>query len=303
MKELSIVIPFMNEGENLKRTLISIMETATCPIDVIIVNDNSTDGYPYKQLEESFGIRMIENDKRIGPAACREMGISAIETPYFLTVDAHMQFGQDDWCNAIIEQLKKKPKSIYCCQTKVLNEDWGIEAGTPYGAKINFTDDEKLLEPEWIYDDISPDSGLIKIPCVLGATYFTSKSYWKYLRGLEGLKMYGNEEPYISMKAWMEGGGCFLLKSIAIGHMYRKVLPFSDGISYQIYNKLLIAETLFSADLKQTIYSKIEKLSPDEFKEAKEWLIKDYRSIKELKLYYKTILSKDINSYITGCGF
>ena len=51
---------------------------------------------------------MIENDKRIGPAACREMGISAIETPYFLTVDAHMQFGQDDWCNAIIEQLKKK---------------------------------------------------------------------------------------------------------------------------------------------------------------------------------------------------
>lgn len=85
--------------------------------------------------------------------------------------------------------------------------------------------------------------------------------------------------------------------------MYRKALPFSDGISYQIYNKLLIAETLFSADLKQTIYSKIEKLSPDEFKEAKEWLIKDYRSIKELKLYYKTIMNKDINSYITGCGF
>ena len=46
MKELSIVIPFMNEGENLKRTLISIVETATCPIDVIIVNDNSTDGNP-----------------------------------------------------------------------------------------------------------------------------------------------------------------------------------------------------------------------------------------------------------------
>lgn len=118
MKELSIVIPFMNEGENLKRTLISIMETATCPIDVIIVNDNSTDGYPYKQLEESFGIRMIESDKRIGPAACREMGISAIETPYFLTVDAHMQFGQDDWCNAIIEQLKKNRKAFIVAKQK-----------------------------------------------------------------------------------------------------------------------------------------------------------------------------------------
>lgn len=101
MKELSIVIPFMNEGENLKRTLISIMETATCPIDIIAINDNSTDDYPYMELEKSFGIRMIENDKRIGPAACREMGISAIETPYLLTVDAHMQFYKNDWCNAI----------------------------------------------------------------------------------------------------------------------------------------------------------------------------------------------------------
>lgn len=118
---------------------------------------------------------------------------------------------------------------------------------------------------------------------------------------MEGLKMYGNEEPYISVKAWMEGGGCFLLKEIAIGHVYRKVLPFSDGITYRIYNKLLIAETLFPTDLKQTIYSKIEKLSPAEFREAKEWLIKNYTSIKELKQYYKTILNKDINGYITGC--
>lgn len=244
---------------------------------------------------------MIENDKRIGPAACREMGISAIETPYLLTVDAHMQFYKNDWCNAIIKQLRKRTNSIYCCQTRVLNENWEIEAGTPFGARINFTDDEKLLEPEWVYEDISPESGLIEIPCVLGATYFTSKSYWKYLRGLEGLKMYGNEEPYISVKAWLEGGGCFLLKEIAIGHVYRKVLPFSDGITYRIYNKLLIAETLFPTDLKQTIYSKIEKLSPAEFREAKEWLIKNYTSIKELKQYYKTILNKDINGYITGC--
>lgn len=108
MAELSIVIPFMNEGENLKRTLISIIETATCPIYIIVINDNSTDGYPYMELEKSFDIKMIENDKRMGPAVCREMGISAIETPYFLTVDAHMQFYQNDWCNVIIKQLKKK---------------------------------------------------------------------------------------------------------------------------------------------------------------------------------------------------
>lgn len=46
------------------------------------------------------------------------------------------------------------------------------------------------------------------------------------LRGLEGLRNYGADEQFISLKVWCEGGRCTLLKDVVIGHIYRKRAPY-----------------------------------------------------------------------------
>lgn len=299
MKELSIVIPFFNEAENLKRTIESIRETENSPVEIILVNDHSDDNYPYEDIAEMFETKLIKNELRMGPAASRERGIKIISTPFFLTIDGHMQFYKDNWHGTILKQLKENEQRIYCCQTKVLNEHWEIEAGKPYGAKVNLNGPaDKLLEPEWIYTDSAPEASIIEIPCILGATYFTSKPYWRYLRGLEGLKDYGNEEPYISMKAWAEGGGCWLLKTVTIGHVYKQSLTFPTSPENRIYNKLFIAELLLPSISKQDIFKKIEQQTPKEFEKAKKYLIQNSKQIKELKQYYTSILKKDLNNYL-----
>ena len=66
-----------------------------------------------------------------------------------------------------------------------------------------------------------------QIACILGACYAASKRYWNSIRGLEGLMHYGSEETYLSLKAWMEGGGCYLLPHITFGHIYRPAPPIS----------------------------------------------------------------------------
>ena len=38
---------------------------------------------------------------------------------------------------------------------------------------------------------------------------------------MEGLTIYGLEETCISVKTWMMGGECFVLKNIGVGHLYR----------------------------------------------------------------------------------
>lgn len=299
MNELSIIIPFFNEAENLERTLKSIRDTESAPVTIVLVNDNSDDNYPYRELAETFEALLIENEKRMGPAISREKGIATIETPFFLTIDGHMQFYKNDWHHSIVEQLKSNERSLYCCQTQVLNEEWNLEAGKPFGARINFSGPaEKLLEPEWNYEDPAPELPLIEIPCVLGATYFTSLKYWQHIRGLEGLKMYGNEEPYISLKAWVEGGGCRLLKTVSIGHVYKEVLPFTAPLTSRIYNRLLIAELLLPPKLKQNIYAKTEGEYPIEYKVAKEELIQSSNKLKELKKYYQDTFKRNINDYL-----
>lgn len=76
---------------------------------------------------------------------------------------------------------------------------------------------------------------------VLGAAYAGSKRYWQYLRGMEGMMRYGTEEQCISLKVWLEGGRCLLLKNQKVGHIYRKKSPFKRYADVEIFNKLWVA--------------------------------------------------------------
>lgn len=48
-KYLTVIIPFLNEGEEVVMTIKSVRETAGDLVDVITINDCSTDGFPYRE--------------------------------------------------------------------------------------------------------------------------------------------------------------------------------------------------------------------------------------------------------------
>ena len=47
-KYLTVIIPFLNEGEEVVMTVKSVRETAGDKVDIITINDCSTDGFPYR---------------------------------------------------------------------------------------------------------------------------------------------------------------------------------------------------------------------------------------------------------------
>lgn len=47
MNKLTIIIPFLNEGDEIEKTLKSIRETSRTNVDIIIINDCSTDNFDY----------------------------------------------------------------------------------------------------------------------------------------------------------------------------------------------------------------------------------------------------------------
>ena len=46
-KYLTVIIPFLNEGEKVVMTIKSVRETAGDMVDVITINDCSTCGFPF----------------------------------------------------------------------------------------------------------------------------------------------------------------------------------------------------------------------------------------------------------------
>lgn len=249
--KLTLIIPFLNEGDEVENTVRSFLNHGGAGrVDIIVINDCSYDSYPYmERLTAIPGVTYILNRERLGVAASRDKGVSLCRTPYFLLLDAHMRAYDDLWVTEIPRLLRENDRRILCCQNKALK----VEAGRAvpnstsfqtYGARLSF--DRYRLFPgiEWINEDMNPSSDVETIPAVFGAGYAASKKYWLHIGGLKGLIQYGFDEQMISLKTWLEGGECLLLKRVVLGHIYRDKMPYTNTPYCMIYNSMIVGELL-----------------------------------------------------------
>jgi glycosyltransferase involved in cell wall biosynthesis len=126
--ELTVIIPFLNEGVEVENTLRSIRDTSGYSVDILIINDCSSDDFDYEKIALQFGAFYHYNDERLGVAASRDLGVELSQTPYFLLLDAHMRFYRGGWVDRIVNELKineqllwswlKSDEMLYLCRKK-----------------------------------------------------------------------------------------------------------------------------------------------------------------------------------------
>jgi len=307
MNRLTVIIPFLNEGQEIPNTLRSIRETAGNEVDILLVNDASYDGFDYERSALEYNASYLLNETRMGVDGSRDIGVDNIKTEYFLIIDGHMRFYHNDWWNEIVSAIKQNNRALYCCRCLNLDAEGNDITKNPgYGAFINMYDQgnlKTLLLPIWNKRDMNPGQNRMKIPCVLGASYAASKTYWKYLKGMKGLRMYGSSEPYISMKVWLEGGECILLKNVAIGHIFRlntieQKSPYTVLRAELFFNKMLVAETLLPAEHRKQVYDILKQEGGNTRYVAMEFFWERYDEIMELKSYYQKIMTRGFESFL-----
>lgn len=287
---LSVIIPFYNEKEEVENTIKSIKQTGGESLSIILVNDASDDSYDYKSISLKYSnITYIENPERKGSAYTKQRGIEKCQSPFFLVLDAHMRFYDNNWICKLIHALESNEQAVYCCRCKPWScetkRELDIEAH--YGAflKIISQKEKLVLEPCWIKQDPFPDLNIMDIPCVLGACYAASKTYWEYLKGYEGLKHYGSEEAYISIKSWLLGDGCRLVKDVKIGHLFKKQFPYIIRMDEVLYNKILIINLLIPEDRRNSAYSVLQSQYGPEYIRAKRLFAENMNEISSLNQY------------------
>lgn len=253
---LTVIIPFLNEGEEVVATVRGVRDTVGDRVDILVINDGSYDGFPYGERLAPYGVHYVLNRMRRGVAASRDLGVRLCRTPYFLLLDAHMRFYADDWAERIVAALQADDRQLLCCQTRFLcrhpesGEVCAVDpCPTTFGAYIPFGHRSVWPDIAWNLREMCPGELREDIAAVLGAGYAASRRYWDRLRGLEGLRSYGSDEAYISLKVWLEGGRCVLLKDVVAGHVYRTAAPYVILGEESVYNQLLIARLLFPQSL------------------------------------------------------
>lgn len=294
-KLLTVIIPFLNEGIEVVETVKSLRSMVHDGVDIIIVNDCSTDELDYQSILSSYDVYYVLNKKRKGVAASRDLGIDLCKTPYFLLLDAHMRVYDGSWLKDITNLLDENDRQLLCAQTKQLwKDDTGKiielkDVSPVYGAYATFEKGQLSPGIEWNYLERNTSENTQPIACVLGAGYAASKRYWTHLRGLEGLKLYGCDEVYISLKVWSEGGQCLLLKEHSFGHIYRNKAPYQVAQCSFIYNYLIVAYILFPTVIWCWILSCCQIARPSDFNDAWYLFKKNKQKLLKLKNHHSQI--------------
>lgn len=309
LSNLSIVIAFKNEKQEVYNTLKSlVLHLYYKNTPIILIDDCSNDKYDYVNIAKAFNAEYYKSNIPLGSAGGKMLGVSKVKTKYFCLFDAHMRMYNNDWDLELLHYLENNPNNIYTSNSvimtkvgntdNIINENL-INRNKTFGAFAR-VDKGWEYHARWCNKFISETDDLGLVPLVLGAVYATSKEHWDYIHGFEGLEIYGIEEPLMSIKTFLTGNYCYLIKDFYVGHLYRKSgeQPFTITPTHVDANQLTVA-FLFEnfndfnkilENLKNRTGPKLGNLAEEELKIRIPKLLK-------YKEYIKSISKKTIKDF------
>lgn len=116
---LTIVTPFFNNLEYVKRCILSLEQQNDKDFELILINDASTQ-IVFKDLEllihnRKIRIQLLNNTKNVGPGFSRNRGIQAARGEYILFLDS------DDWLHNDTVSILKKTITDYQCDCVIFD--------------------------------------------------------------------------------------------------------------------------------------------------------------------------------------
>ena len=130
MQEVSVIIPCYNDGEFLDDAVHSALQQTYRNIEIVIVDDGSTDQFTLSLLAKSKWerTRIIRQENR-GVSAARNAGISAAKGEFILPLDAD-DLIDPTYVEKALTVFARKPKAgiVYCRAQRfgLENREWDL---------------------------------------------------------------------------------------------------------------------------------------------------------------------------------
>lgn len=119
MKKVSVIIPMHNAEKTIKRALDSLMNQSYANIEVVVVNNNSTDKSINiaKTYLNKLELKLL-NEKNSGPSYARNSGIENSSGEYIMFLDADDYF-EKDMVHEMVSAVKNN--DLVCCNKYKVN--------------------------------------------------------------------------------------------------------------------------------------------------------------------------------------
>lgn len=144
MKKISIIVPIYNEEENLRKCIESLINQTYKELEIILINDGSTDNS--KEIIESFKDKRIVaiNKKNTGISDTRNIGIGKSTGDYIMFVDSD-DYLELNCIERLIETAEKENSEIVMFNYYLETPSKRIEIKLPKIEARNLKEDKDLL--------------------------------------------------------------------------------------------------------------------------------------------------------------
>ena len=276
---LSIVIPCRNEvtvgldGKPLlSETIYSIAATSAghAPPEVIIVDDGSDQELPIVR-PDGLPLRVLRNPSPLGVDPARNIGAAAATGDVIGILDGHMKVETQEG-EAIPGGLQRLARLAVeldaivvgrCAHLELKgqrkNDDYPL-CGANF---VRITNDKHLVGVGW--NHVNPPRGIVRVPAMLGASYFFPRHIWELLGGfVDACKCWGFSEEGMSLKAAFMDVPIYCDCDVTVSHWFRSTGPHPfvvDGFQKWI-NAGKILKATFEPDTFENFWLPRVKMIP-----------------------------------------
>ncbi len=146
-----------------------------------------------------------------------------------------------------------------------------------------------------------PDEDDYEISSLMGACYFFPRKWYFHIGGMSGNKIWGSEEPFLSLKTYLAGGSIRIMKNVRIGHKFHSgKIPYKLVVYWKHYNKMRSIMTTMNQCESQFLFSKLA--GEVDINQALEQINADRKEIMEEAAYLKTVLVHDMEWFCQKFG-
>ena len=120
--KVDVIIPAYNSSDYIRYALDSCLSQSYCDFKITVVDDNSSDNLE-SIVKDYSGINYIKNEKNMGPAYSRNIGILKTESPLISFLDSDDIWHKDKLLNSVAEFKKDASLGMTCGNYQVLGLD------------------------------------------------------------------------------------------------------------------------------------------------------------------------------------
>lgn len=216
----------------LRRTVDGMLATLPWDSEIIVVDDQSSDGSTDFLDERYAAARLVRTPERLGVARSRNLGATQATGRVLVFSDAHVEVGFG-WLPALTKALAEPGVGAAGPVVCVM--------GNPAAKGYGYTLTDLSLGTRWLHWQAAEPH---PVPMVCGCFMAIRRDIFDEVgRFDDGFQGWGAEDSELSMRLWLLGYECRLVPEVEVTHLFRQRFPYDVDMKTSLHNNLRLAAT------------------------------------------------------------